>query len=95
MEVINYVLEFSMESAYWVTFTNDRYDGVYPTPEKFPSLIDKYFPMSFDEFLNVPCDDSVFKGFEDECLQSCASLDQEQVYCSQNEVLYLHHLTNT
>lgn len=93
LEVINYVLEFPMESAYWLTFINARYDGVYPNMLKFPSLIDKYFPMCFKEFLTTSCDETVFKDFEVECLQSCASLDHEQVYCSHSEILYLYSLT--
>ena len=93
LEVINYVLEFPMESTYWLTFINARYDGVHPDMWKFPSLIDKYFPMSFKEFLTTSCDETVFKDFENECLQSCASLDHEQVYSSHNEILYLYSLT--
>lgn len=93
LELIYDVLEDPSKSTFWLEFANARYDGIYSSVFKFPSLIDKYFPMSFTDFLTYPCDVNVFKEFEDECLRSCASLDIDQVYHAHNEALYLYNLT--
>ena len=93
LEVINDVLEDPMNSTYWLEFSNAQYDGAVSSVFKFPSLIDKYFPMSYTDFLTYPCDDRIFRDFEDECLQSCAYLDIDQVFHACEEALYVYDLT--
>lgn len=92
MEEIDYVCENPMESVYWLSFCNARHDGVQPNTWKFPSIIYKYFPMSFHDFLTVSCDDSVFDSFENECMQSCTTLQPEQVAHAHSEALYLYQI---
>lgn len=93
LELIYSVLENPSRSNFWWEYSNARYDGTISSVFKFPSLIDKYFPMSFTDFLIYPCNVNVFKEFEDECLRSCARLDICQVTHAKNEAMYLHHLT--
>lgn len=92
MDVIDYVCTNPMESVYWMSFDNARCDGVQPSIWKFPSIIDKYFPISFQEFLTVSCNNILFVKFEQECLQSCPHLLPEQVAHAHHEALYLHHI---
>ena len=93
LELICYVLEDPSKSTFWLEFANARHDGIHSSVFKFPSLIDKYFPMSFIDFLSYPCDVNVFTEFEDECLRSCAKLDIDQVYRARDEALYVYDLT--
>ena len=93
LEVINHVLEDPVNSTWWLDVVNARYDGVNSSVFKFPSLIDKYFPMSFTDFLTYRCSNRIFRDFEDECLQSCASLDVGQVCHAFKEALFVFELT--
>ena len=93
LEIINHVIEYPLQSMYWLHFANARHDGIYPKTFKLPSIIDKYFSMPLKEFLTVSVNEKVFKDFEEECLQSCAALDRDQVFTAHNEALYMYHLT--
>ena len=46
LELTNHVLEDPMKSNWWLDVYNARYDGANSSVFRFPSLIDKYFPMS-------------------------------------------------
>ena len=93
LEMIAHVLEKPNESIYWLDIDSARWDGITPNVWKFPSIIGKHFPSNVKDFLNETVDEIDFQVFENECLQSCARLDSDQIFSALSNILTLYKLT--
>ena len=84
LEEVVYVLEYPEDSICWLTYHNDRLDGVQPDDKVFPRIVKKYFQMMVADFFNRQITDDKFM----------ASLCYEQVKHVYGLVLYFESSNN-
>ena len=94
LECILSTVERPYDSICWLEYQNDMLDGVKPCNDHFPSLIEKYFSMTVNEFLLHNFHERCFLNFEYECLQSCSRLSHEQVQRAYNQMLFLNNVVD-
>ena len=89
LEVIQYNVEYPMDSVHAFDIAAARAGGMVPDDIVFSSLLEKYFPMTLEEFLSDSIPNEIFKSFEEECIKQSAALVFDQVQCAYEQTLYL------